>query len=86
MITIIRKLVEENQRSWHKDLYDALWADMITPKRAIGMSPFLLFYGKNAEIPITLELPTLKLAKEIEDETFESALDKRIMYLSQLEE
>ncbi|XP_059068351.1 uncharacterized protein LOC131054285 [Cryptomeria japonica] len=35
LITIIRKLVEENQRSWHKALFDALWANMITPKRAI---------------------------------------------------
>lgn len=40
LIAIIRKLVEENQRSWHKALFDALWADRITPKRAIGMSPF----------------------------------------------
>lgn len=86
LITIIRKLVEENQRSWHKALFDALWADKITPKRAIGMSPFQLLYGINAEIPITLELPALKLAKAIEDQTYENALDKRIMYLSQLEE
>ncbi|XP_057862524.1 uncharacterized protein LOC131070880 [Cryptomeria japonica] len=40
LITIIHKLVEENQRSWHKALYDALWADKITPKRAIGMADF----------------------------------------------
>lgn len=33
-----------------------------------------------------MELPALKLAKEIEDQTFENTLDKRIMYLSQLEE
>lgn len=50
------------------------------------MSPFHLLYGINAEIPITLELPALKLAKAIEDQTYENALDKRIMYLSQLEE
>ncbi|XP_059063820.1 uncharacterized protein LOC131856279 [Cryptomeria japonica] len=86
LITIIHKLVEENQRSWHKALFDTLWADKITPKRAIGMSPFQLLYGINAKIPITLELPSLKLAKAIEDQTYENALDKRIMYLSQLEE
>ncbi|XP_057819195.2 uncharacterized protein LOC131032281 [Cryptomeria japonica] len=86
VITIIRKLVEENQRSWNKVLYDALWVDKIRPKRAIGMSPFQLLYGINVEIPVTLELPALKLAKAIEDQTFENDLDKRIMYLSQLEE
>ncbi|XP_059075129.1 uncharacterized protein LOC131875119 [Cryptomeria japonica] len=86
LVTITRKLAEENQRSWHKALYDALRVDRITPKRAIGMSPLQLLYGMNAKIPITLDLPTLKLAKAIEDETFENALDKRIMFLSQLEE
>ncbi|XP_057823452.1 uncharacterized protein LOC131035733 [Cryptomeria japonica] len=82
LVTIIHKLVEENQRSRHKALYDYLWENKITPKRAIDMSPFQLLYVMNAEISITLELPALKLAKEIEDDTFESALDKRIMFLS----
>lgn len=67
--------MEENQRSWHKALFDALWANKITPKRAIGMSPFQLLYGTNVEIPITLELLALKLPKTIEDETFKDALD-----------
>ena len=50
------------------------------------MSPFQLLYGINAEIPITLELPALKLVCAIEDETYSDALDKRIMFLQQLEE
>ncbi|KAH9328862.1 hypothetical protein KI387_000970, partial [Taxus chinensis] len=35
LVTIIRKLVDENQRMWHKSLYDTLWADRITPKRSL---------------------------------------------------
>ncbi|KAH9324211.1 hypothetical protein KI387_004389, partial [Taxus chinensis] len=35
LVTIIRKLVDENQQMWHKSLYDALWADRITPKRSL---------------------------------------------------
>ncbi|KAH9325740.1 hypothetical protein KI387_005918, partial [Taxus chinensis] len=27
LVSIIRKLVESNQRMWHKSLYDTLWAD-----------------------------------------------------------
>ncbi|KAH9307037.1 hypothetical protein KI387_011441, partial [Taxus chinensis] len=34
LVTIIRKLVNESQRNWHKKLYDALWADRITPKKS----------------------------------------------------
>ncbi|XP_059073351.1 uncharacterized protein LOC131874126 [Cryptomeria japonica] len=82
----MRKLVEERQRTRYKALYDALWVDRINPKRAIGMSPFQLLYALNYEIPITVELPTLKLAKAIEDVTYQDSPDKRIMFLSQLEE
>lgn len=86
LVTIMRKLVDERQQTWHKSLYDALWADCITPKSAIDMSPFQLLYGSNAKIPITMELLALKLAKAIEDETYQDSLDKRIVFLSQLEE
>ncbi|XP_059078073.1 uncharacterized protein LOC131876648 [Cryptomeria japonica] len=86
LVTIIRKLVDERQWTWHKALYDALWADCIAPKRAIDMSFFQLLYGLNVELPITLELPALKLAKAGEDETYQGSLDKWIMFLSQLEE
>ncbi|XP_059073760.1 uncharacterized protein LOC131874411 [Cryptomeria japonica] len=82
----MRKLVYEKQQTWHKALYDALWVDRINPKRAIGMSPFQLLYGLNVESPITMELPALKLAKVIEDETYQDSLDKRIIFLSHLEE
>ncbi|KAH9289540.1 hypothetical protein KI387_033657, partial [Taxus chinensis] len=35
IVTIVRNLVDENQRNLQKRLYDALWADRITPKKAI---------------------------------------------------
>ena len=78
--------MNDNQRTWHKALFDTLWADRITPKRAIGMSPFQLLYGLNADIPITSKFLALKLANAVEDGAFESFLDKRIMFLQQLEE
>ncbi|KAH9324303.1 hypothetical protein KI387_004481, partial [Taxus chinensis] len=58
----------------------------ITPKRSLGMSPFQVLYGINAELPISAELPTLFLARVIEDETFQNSLEKRVMYLAELEE
>ncbi|KAH9331379.1 hypothetical protein KI387_003487, partial [Taxus chinensis] len=80
------KLVNESQRNWHKKLYDALWADRIMPKRAIGMSPFQVVYGVEAQLLVTMELPALHLMKAIEDTSFNDALDKRIMYLHKLNE
>ncbi|KAH9327437.1 hypothetical protein KI387_007615, partial [Taxus chinensis] len=82
----IRKLVDENQRMWLKSLYNALWEDRITPKRSLGMSPFQVLYSTDAEIPISAELPTQCLARAIKDETFKNSLEKRIMYLTELEE
>lgn len=86
LVSIICKLVDENQRLLQKFLYDTLWADHITPKWAIGMSSFQLLYGLDAKIPITLELPPLKLARAIEHETYPNCMDKKIMFLNQLEE
>ncbi|KAH9311350.1 hypothetical protein KI387_026385, partial [Taxus chinensis] len=60
IVTIIRKLVDINQRNWHKKLFDALWADRITPKRAIDMSPFQILYGAETQILISLEIPALQ--------------------------
>ncbi|XP_059076512.1 uncharacterized protein LOC131875838 [Cryptomeria japonica] len=62
--------------------YFTKWVEAIPAKNA----NFELLYGINAEILITLELRALKLSKAIEDQTYENALDKRVMYLSQLEE
>ncbi|KAH9318836.1 hypothetical protein KI387_020605 [Taxus chinensis] len=86
LVAIIRKLVNESQRNWHKKLYDALWVDKITPKRAIGMYPFQVVYGVEAQFSVTMELPALHLMKAIEDTSFNDSLDKRIMYLYKLDE
>lgn len=86
LISIMRKLVTENVKHWHKRLYEALWADRTSPKWAIGMMPFELVYGIEEQLSLPLELSTTRLQKVIEDEFFQSALEKRIMYLSKIEE
>lgn len=50
------------------------------------MSPFQVVYGFEAQLLVTLELPTLHLMKAIEDARFTNSLDKRIMYLQKLNE
>lgn len=63
-----------------------MWAYRITPKQAIGMSPFQVLYGIDAKIPISIEFLALQLAKAIGDENFQSSIEKRIMYLARLQE
>jgi transposase InsO family protein len=64
LIRIIRKLLEENQKSWHSKLKFSLWADKVTNKKSIGTSPFKLVYGTDAIFPIQLVLPVAKFFQE----------------------
>jgi transposase InsO family protein len=40
LVNIIKKTLEENKKSCHNKLVFALWADKLTTKRSIGMSPY----------------------------------------------
>jgi transposase InsO family protein len=56
LVRIIRKLLEENQRSWDSKLKFSLWADRVTNKKSIGTTPFKLVYGTEVIFPIQLAL------------------------------
>ena len=45
-----------------------VWANIITPKRSTGKSPFQLVYGKDAIFPINLAFPVLKFLQDSTDE------------------
>ena len=86
LINIVKKPVSDSQKNWHKKIHEALWADRVTPKREIGVSPFKLVYGMEASLPLPLELATSKLRTVIEDDIYKDGLEKRMLYLSKLEE
>ena len=85
-MNIVKKLVSNNYKSWKKKIHKALWINRVTPKRSIGISPFELVYGTEANLPLPLELATNKLRTMIEDDIYKDGLEKRILYLSKLEE
>eukprot|EP00253_Pinus_taeda_P015867 PITA_15867 len=61
LITIIKKIVGDNKRSWDSKIKYALWADRITKKKATGKSPFELVYGLDVTLPVHLKLPAYQL-------------------------
>jgi hypothetical protein len=61
MINIIKKVLKENEKSWHLHLKYALWANRIGTKKSIGTSPFQMVYGTDVVLPINLALPVMKL-------------------------
>ena len=42
LIRIIKKLLDDNKKAWHKKLIFALWENKISLKKSIGTSPFQL--------------------------------------------
>ena len=61
LVNIIKKLLEINKKSWHKKLFNVLWADQVSQKKSIGMSPFELVYGVDTVFPTSLAVPVVKL-------------------------
>ena len=69
----------------HTILYQALWADRVTPKSFVGNSPFFLVYGMEAILPPNLFLPSLQLARAVQEIEC-STIEERINMLLKLEE
>jgi transposase InsO family protein len=51
LVKKLNKTVAENHRNWHSSLHNSLWEDRVTPKEAIGKSPYFLVYGQEAILP-----------------------------------
>lgn len=86
LVLIMKKLVSDNGKDWHKKLYEILWADRISPKKEIGMSLFDLVYVIDAQVSLLVNLAASKLQTTIEDSFFQISLEKMIMYLTKLED
>jgi hypothetical protein len=61
LVNVIKKVLNENKRSWHIHLKHTLWANRISTKRSIDISSFQMVYGTEAVLPINLALPVMKL-------------------------
>jgi hypothetical protein len=68
LINIIKKVLNENKRSWHVHLKYALWENRIGTKKTIGISPFQMVYGTGVVLPINLALPLMKLWQDEKEE------------------
>ena len=55
IVRIIKKVLQENKRSWHLKLKYALWADRVCTKRSLGTSPYELVYGAEKIFPLPWE-------------------------------
>ena len=84
LVRIIRKLLEDNTKSWHTKLKYSLWADRISTKRAIGISPFQLVYGTEVVFLASLGVPVMRYFQDQQEEP--NHMQRRINQIIELEE
>jgi hypothetical protein len=61
---IIKRLLQDNKKAWHKNIIYMLWVDRVTTKNSISTSPFQIIYNADAVFPTSLGLPIRKLLQE----------------------
>ena len=82
---ILEKTVQPNRKDWSKRLEDALWAYRTAFKTPIGMSPFLIVFGKPCHLPVEIEHRAYWAIKKCNLE-LEQAGQERKFQLQELEE
>ena len=83
-MTIVKKIVGDNKKSWDSKIKFVLWADRITKKGAIGKSPFKLVYGLDVTLPVHLKLPVYQLLQAFS--TNQNAVQNMLNQLIELDE
>ena len=62
---IIAKAIE-TYKDWHEKLPFALHAYRIGVRTSTGTTPYSLVYGMEVVLPIEVEIPSLRVLKEVE--------------------
>jgi hypothetical protein len=84
LISIIKKVLNENKKSWHLHLNYDLWENWIGTKKSISISPFQMVYGIDVVLPINLALPVMKLWQDEKEEP--NPLTRRINQLIEVQQ
>lgn len=64
-VQILSKVTEHQGKNWDLELPSALWAYRTSVKTSTGFTPFRLVYGKEALLPVEVELPAVKMLEKL---------------------
>jgi hypothetical protein len=71
-------------KAWNSKLKFAFWADRVTTKRSLGISPFQLVYGIEAIFPTHLSLPVVKFLQDYQGEPHDMV--RRILQMVEVQQ
>ncbi|KAM0024617.1 putative nucleotidyltransferase, Ribonuclease H [Helianthus debilis subsp. tardiflorus] len=81
---ILEKTVGKSRKDWSEKFDDALWAFRTAYKTPLGMTPFMIMYGKACHLPVELEHRALWALKTVNLDLTEAAR-RRFFQIHELE-
>ena len=82
---ILEKTVNTRRKDWSIKLDYALWAYRTAYKTLIGMSPYIIVFGKPYHLPLELEYKAMWAIMKLNCD-FQAAKEKRLLQMNELEE
>lgn len=83
--TILEKVVNPSTKDWNLKLNNVLWAYKIAYKTPIGMSLYMLVYGKTCHLSVEVQPKTFWVVKQC-NLNLENAGEARLSQLRELQE
>ena len=80
LVQIMTKVTEHHVKNWDLEVPSALWSYQTSVKTSTGFTPFRLVFGKEALLPVEVEIPALKMLEKVVGHS-KDALTERLLQL-----